>query len=173
MFTPYKEDYAYGWSVTELSNHKRISHSGGINGFGANISRYVNDDVCVVVLSNFEYAPIGQISKDLAAIVFEEEYELPKERMAVEVDPKIYDAYVGEYQLDTNFILTITKEDNRLFAQAIGQGQPKIEIFPESETEFFVKVINAQITFIKNDKGIVTELILHQNGKDHPAKKIE
>ena len=171
MFTPFKENYAYGWSITELFNRKRISHSGGINGFAANISRYVDDDVCIIVLSNFEYAPVGEISKDLAAIVFGEKYELPQERKVVEVDPKIYDAYVGQYQLDTNFVISITKEDNRLFAQAT--GQPKFEIFSESEVKFFLKVVDAQITFVKNDKGEVMELILHQNGKDHSAKKIE
>jgi CubicO group peptidase (beta-lactamase class C family) len=172
MFTPFKEDYGYGWTITELFKRKRISHSGGINGFSCNISRYVNDDACIIVLSNFEYAPVGQIGKDLAAIVFGEKYELPKERVEIQVDPNIYDAYVGEYQIDTNLILNITKEDNRLFAQAIGTGQPKFEIYPESETKFFLKVVDAQITFVKNEKGIVTELILHQNG-DHPAKKIK
>jgi CubicO group peptidase (beta-lactamase class C family) len=172
MFTPFKEDYGYGWAITELFNRKRVSHSGGINGFSCNISRYVNDDVCVIVLSNIEHAPVGQMAKDLAAIVFGEKYELPQERVAIQVDPNIYDAYVGEYQVDTTLILNITKEDNRLFAQAIGTGQPTFEIFPESETKFFLKVVDAQITFVKDEKGTITELILHQMG-DHHAKKIK
>lgn len=90
-------------------------------------------------------------------------------RQVADVDPKIYNAYVGQYELAQNFIITITKEENRLFAQVTGQA--KVEIFPESETKFFYKVVDAQITFVKDDKGKVTELILYQNGEHH-AKKI-
>ena len=55
MFTPFEDDYGYGWYISDIHNRKCIRHSGGIEGFTANISRYVNDDVCVVVLSNFEH----------------------------------------------------------------------------------------------------------------------
>ena len=96
--------------------------------------------------------------------------EVPGEQKEIQLAQKILDAYIGNYQLAPNFILTIIKEDNRLFAQAT--GQVKIEIFPESETKFFYKVVDAQITFLKDDDGTVKELILHQNG-DHYAKRIE
>ena len=96
--------------------------------------------------------------------------ELPEERKAILLDPKIYDLYVGQYQLAPNFTLTITKENDRLMAQA--SGQPKFELFPESEIKFFFKVVDAQITFSKNDKGEITHLTLHQNG-DHVAKRIK
>ena len=51
-------------------------------------------------------------------------------------------------------------------------GQPKFELFPTSETEFFLKAVEAQVTFVKSDQGQVTELILNQNGRKMPAKKI-
>jgi hypothetical protein len=51
-------------------------------------------------------------------------------------------------------------------------GQPKAELYPTTATEFFLKVVNAQITFVKNEQGLVTQLILHQNGRNMPAKKI-
>ena len=91
-------------------------------------------------------------------------------RKVAPVDPKIYNAYVGQYELAPGFILTISKENNSLFAQAT--GQPKVEIFPESESNFFYKMVDAQITFVKNDAGKVVQLILHQNGRDIPGKKI-
>ncbi len=171
IFTPFKEEYAYGWIVSELYKHKRISHSGGINGFASNISRYPDDDLCIVVLSNYEHAAIGKISKDLAAIIFGEKYELPQERQVAEIDYRICDAYIGRYQIDTNFVIAITREGNHLFGQ--GPGQPKFELFPETATKFFLKIIDAQITFIKNDQEEVAELILHQNGKDFPANRIK
>jgi len=50
-------------------------------------------------------------------------------------------------------------------------GQSKIEIFPSSETEFFLKVVDAQITFVKSASGTVDQLILHQGGRDMPARR--
>jgi len=171
MFTPFKDNYGYGWGISKLFKRKRISHGGGINGFTTNISRYTDDNICIIVLSNFDYSSTGKISRDLAAIVFGEKYEFPKERKAIKVDPKIFDAYVGQYELEPNFIITITKENDLLFAEATGQA--KVEIYPESETKFFMKMADVQITFMKDEKGEVTQLILHQGGSDKPAKKIK
>jgi len=178
MFTPFVEaesgaikgHYAYGWNVLSLFDRKVIGHGGGINGFRTNIARYVDDDVCIIVLGNIHTAPVDKISMDLAAVVFGEEYEVPKERVAVEVDPRIYDVYVGQYELAPDLIATVTKENNRLFAQAT--GQPKFELYPESETKFFARVADIQVTFVKNEEGEVTQLIVHQEGKDSPARKI-
>ena len=95
---------------------------------------------------------------------------LTAEQKEAKVDPKIYDALAGDYELSPNFIFTITNEDGKLMAQAT--GQPKAELFPTSETEFFLKVVDAQVTFVKNGEGKVTQLILHQNGRNMDAKKI-
>jgi hypothetical protein len=94
-----------------------------------------------------------------------------KERTEITVDPSIYSEYTGRYQIQPNFILTVTTRDERLFVQAT--AQPQIEVYPESETEFFYKVVNAQITFVKNEAGYVNKLILRQNGRDTEAKKMD
>lgn len=91
-------------------------------------------------------------------------------RVAVTVDPAIYDAYVGEYELAPGFILTVTREGDRLMTQATGQA--KVEVYPSAPTEFFLKVVDAQISFKKDAAGAVTHLVLHQGGRDVPAKKI-
>ena len=85
------------------------------------------------------------------------------------VDSKLYEAYAGEYELAPNFVLVISVENGKLIAAAT--GQPKAELYPSSETEFFLKVVDAQITFVKSEQGVVTQLILHQNGRNMPAKK--
>ena len=89
----------------------------------------------------------------------------------IDVDESILDTYVGDYELGPNFILTVTKEKNRMMTQATGQG--KIEIFAETETKFFVKVMDAQLEFIKGDSGKVVKLILTQGGRKMDAKKIK
>lgn len=77
MFTPFKSNYAYGWSVRDLFDRKLIGHSGGINGFVTNIARFPDEDACIIVLSNLDRSQMSKISLDLAAILFGEPYELP------------------------------------------------------------------------------------------------
>jgi len=95
---------------------------------------------------------------------------LTGEQKEVKVDPKIYDSYVGEYQLAPTFTVTITSENGKLMAQATGQS--KFELFPTSETDFYLKVAPATVTFVKDAQGNVTELILTQNGRKGHGKKI-
>ena len=87
------------------------------------------------------------------------------------MDPKQFDGYVGRYQLAPDFILTVTREGNQLFTQAT--GQPKLEIFPEGPRDFFLKVVDAQITFEVDAQGKAISLTLHQGGMNQPAKRME
>jgi hypothetical protein len=93
-----------------------------------------------------------------------------QESKQIVVDPKVFDRYVGRYELTPGFVLTVTRAGNQLFVQATGQG--KAEVFPTSERDYFYKVVDAQITFEVDSQGKITGLTLHQAG-DHHAKKIE
>ncbi len=93
---------------------------------------------------------------------------VPKDRVSAKVPPKVYDAYVGQYELAPGNVMTIRRDGDKLRAQLT--GQPNFEVFPESETSFFYKVVDAQITFVRDEKGKVTQLVLHQNG-NKPARK--
>jgi len=96
--------------------------------------------------------------------------EAPAERIEIEVGEAILQTYVGEYQLSEAFSIVVTVEGGQIFAQATGQD--KFPLFAESETEFFLKVVDAQVTFTKDDDGTVVGLILHQNGRNAPAQKV-
>jgi len=65
--------------------------------------------------------------------------------------------------------MVMTLEGDQLMTQAT--NQPKVPIFAESETKFFLKVVDAQLEFVKNDKGEVTSLVLHQGGRDLKGMK--
>ncbi|HLT49470.1 MAG TPA: serine hydrolase, partial [Aequorivita sp.] len=88
----------------------------------------------------------------------------------VTVPDAVLETYVGNYELKPGFVLTVTKEGSQLKAQAT--GQPDFEIFPKTETEFYVKVVAAQITFNKNSAGVVESLTLFQGGQEIVGKKI-
>ncbi len=96
---------------------------------------------------------------------------LPQERTAVKLDPKVYDSYVGQYQLAPNFVLTVTKEGDKLMSQA--SGQPKFELLPDSETAFFIKDIPALFIFMRGERGEVNQLITIQDGRIIPATRIK
>jgi len=173
MATPFKNNYAYGLTVKEEFGRKLVSHTGVIEGFTSFVGRYPNDKVTVIVLNNSVGAsvPAANIAHDLAAIVFGEKYQVMGEHKEIKVDPKIYDAYVGEYERAPGRTYLITKSHDRLFYQFF--DKPPFEMRPEAENKFFIKEIELQFTFVKDEKGQVTQLILHTpTGENIQAKKI-
>jgi CubicO group peptidase (beta-lactamase class C family) len=172
MFKPVHDGYAYGWRVDRQGARTQQGHGGGINGFTSYIARYPEDGVAVVVLANLAgAASSSRVARDLAAIVYGEKYELPVARVIAKVDPKIYDSYVGEYELAPGMTLTVTREGDSLMAQPTGQR--KVELLPTSETVFSPRAIRAEITFVKNEQGQVTHLVFNQGGRQQTAKKIK
>lgn len=93
----------------------------------------------------------------------------PKQ-VTVAVDEATLASYVGNYQLAPTFSIDITRKGDKLFGQAT--GQPAFELFAESKTKFFLKVVDAQVTFVSNDKGEIDQLVLHQNGQNMPGKRV-
>jgi hypothetical protein len=93
------------------------------------------------------------------------------ENKAAPVDAKSYEAYVGEYEVTPTFIVKMFIEGDKLMTQAT--NQPSFELLPEGGDNFLLKVANARVTFTKDDKGAVTGLVIHQNGRDVPGKKIK
>ena len=171
MFTPVSKNYGYGWGIVTLFDRKMVGHNGDMEGFQTNITRFIDDDVCIIVLSNFGHAPIGRISVDLAAIVFGEKYEIPKKRVTKKIDFAIYDDYAGQYEVNPKFSFIISREGDHLYCQPTGQN--KLELFPESEIKFSVQDVEAQILFVRDEGGRVVKLILKQSGREISAKKIK
>lgn len=91
------------------------------------------------------------------------------EKEEKKVDEAILKQYTGEYELQPNFSITITLEDKKLMARATGQD--KFQIFPESDTKFFYKVVDAQIEFVANEQGEYDTLILYQAGQELKGHK--
>jgi hypothetical protein len=94
-----------------------------------------------------------------------------REHKEIAVDPKLFDGYVGTYELVPNVVFKVTRVGDHLFAQLT--GQQNFEIFAEGERDYFYKVVDAQITFVTDSQGKATELILHQNGADQHAKRTD
>jgi serine-type D-Ala-D-Ala carboxypeptidase/endopeptidase len=164
-------EIALGWHVFTLNGGEIVWHNGGTGGFRSFIGYSPKSRTGVVVLSNAQTAKgvddIGTHLLDPSAPLFSP----PKEDKEVHVDPKLFDGYTGQYPLAAAFVITITREGDHLFEQAT--GQPKFEIFPEGDRDFFLKVVNAQITFEVDSQDRATALVLHQNGMNQRAPKTQ
>ncbi len=295
MFTPYLSNYGFGWGILNVvmgkDSIKIVSHSGGLNGFNTRLTRFVDDNHTIILFNNFSGASLGELSKQISNIIYDEKFEYPKKSIAkhlyeiiessdigtalslypmlkteegesfnfaeqelnslgyhllrsdrvdeaieifklnieaypeafnvydsmgeaymiagnselaiknykksVELNPKnfggieklkelgveieepkqvkvpeqLLNSYVGKYKLAEGFYITITVEGDRIFEQAT--GQQKFEIFPETATKFYLKVVPAEIEFFMNEKGKVHKLVLYQNGNEVPGEKVE
>jgi CubicO group peptidase (beta-lactamase class C family) len=172
MTTPFKQDYAFGLGVSTQDGHKAITHDGGIQGFNTSMTYYPDDKLVVAVLANLNGPVAGQISSALGKVALGEKVVLPSERKEITLSPQALEKYAGSYELafpDRAVPMIITFEEGKLLAK-LGQ-QPKFQIFAESETLFFYKVVDAQLEFVKSEKGEIGGLVLHQNGRDTKGVK--
>jgi D-alanyl-D-alanine-carboxypeptidase/D-alanyl-D-alanine-endopeptidase len=161
-------DIGLAWHVFHKFGVDLVWHNGGTGGYHSWLGFLPGMGVGAVVLSNSS-TEIDDIGMHLV----EPKFPLtspPKIRKEISVAPAVLDAYVGEYQLTPTFAITVTRDGGSLFVQATGQG--KLPIYAESETEFFMKVVDAQISFVK-ENGQVTSLVLHQNGQNVPGRKVK
>lgn len=166
MTTPFLEHYAFGLSVETVRGRKKISHGGGIEGFNTTLDYYPEDKLTVVVLENSAgAAPPAEIADKLASIAHGETVTLTSERKEVTVDRAVLAGYTGAYKMADGPVMLVTLEGNQLSAK-LGT-QPSFPVFPESQTKFFLKVVDAQIDFAPG------QLTLHQNGRDMVGKKLD
>lgn len=164
--------YGFGWFINQYRGLREISHGGGLQGFSSFLLRLPEARFTVVVLANASpgrpKADPSHVAHQLADMFLADKLA-PQPTVNPNVSPKAYDALAGRYEL-LGRIMTISKRGTHLLAQFA--DQPEGEIFPQSDTEFFAKVVDAQFTFVKGTNGQAVKLILHQNGLDLPATRL-
>jgi CubicO group peptidase (beta-lactamase class C family) len=169
MTTAYKGDYALGIGVMRRNGRPTIEHGGGIDGFASHLIYRPQDELVVAVLANVEGPAAHDIAVKLEAVAHGETVVLPTERTEISVPASVLTPYVGTYRLATKE-LTVSLEGGQLMAQLT--GQPKLALFAESETAFFLKVVDAQLEFVKDTSGVVSHVVLRQGGRDTKAPRI-
>jgi hypothetical protein len=155
-----------------------VWHNGGTGGYRTFAGFDPKAKTGVVVLSN--YFPQAGVD-DLGFHLLDPESQLlpanspllqpAKQHKEITLDSNTLELFVGKYQFVPNAFMIITRKDNQLSAQLTGQGPA--EIYPESKTDFFYKVVDAQIFFKMDSQGSATALMLRQNGREQLAKRIE
>jgi CubicO group peptidase (beta-lactamase class C family) len=170
-----EDGYGYGWGVSHFRGVEEISHGGGLNGFSTYLLRLPEQHFTAAVLANALPGDPAAGTSGLAHSVAElcvgtELKPRPVIQANSDLSVAALDAVTGRYDYGIG-ILTVTREGKRLFAQ-LGQ-QPRVELFPKSETEFFWKVVDAQVSFFKDKDGNVTKAVHHQSGQTINAPKLK
>jgi CubicO group peptidase (beta-lactamase class C family) len=168
------EGYGFGWNVGRLRGVPEIQHGGGLSGFLSQLSRYPSERLSVVVLANAA-PPLpglepGGLARDVAQIYLSDKMESRPTPRAIAMSPEALQAFVGRYDYG-QAVLTVTREGSQLFAQ-LG-SQPRFEIFPSSENEFFWKAVDARVTFVRDGTGRVTRAVHRQGPVPLEAPRLE
>ncbi len=171
---PRLQHYGYGWYIDSLYGHKTIAHGGGIPGFTAYLCYYTDEDITIILLTNEGWFNEGlaTINSTLSAILFQQPYELFQKQVFVELPSETLKKYIGRYDFDKKHHVYITLENGTLQMEAPQGGLPKSPLFAQDETNFYLKIIDARIEFVKDAAGNITELISHYNDKIEVCKKV-
>jgi CubicO group peptidase (beta-lactamase class C family) len=162
-----QRDVASGWFVASRFGDEVVWKDGGTGGYATFIGYSTRTRRNCILLSNAaDYASNTALGTHLVNAA----YPMPKLRREVQVDPAVLAAYAGRYEISPTFILTVRPDGGHLYIQATAQAE--FEVYAESETEFFYRVVNAQITFERPEGGVAPSLTLHQNGKNMPGKRL-
>jgi serine-type D-Ala-D-Ala carboxypeptidase/endopeptidase len=167
-------EIALGWHVLKTPDTEIVWHNGGTGGYRTWMGYEPQSRNAVVVLSNAgSAAGPDDIGRHLLvpALPLMQKTQSNASRTETKVDAAVFDRYVGRYQLAPSAILTISRKDNQFFVQLT--GQPTFEIFAESEKRYFLKVVEAQLTFETDPQNKAVAVTLHQNGVDQRAPRIE
>lgn len=159
-----------GWHYAPIGDKKIIWHNGQTAGYHSFAGFIEGTTKGVVVLSNsttnIDDIGIKLLNKSSQIRVPQEK----KVKEEINVSELVLDTYVGVYEFIPNVQMTITREEQQLFLQLT--GQQRFPAYASSEIDFFLKVVEASITFNKDADGNIESLTLHQNGRDQVAKRI-
>jgi len=174
-------DYAVGFAIQKMGQGWYFAHGGSNWGFRGTLLAHKVKGYGLVIMTNADQggAVASELSRRIQRVYewdsFAEPaprgYRPPVARTEITVAESVLRNYVGEYELGPQFAITITLEEGRLQAQPTGQS--KATLFAEAQDKFFLRIVNAQVTFTRAPSGEVTGLILHQGGRDQPGRKVK
>jgi CubicO group peptidase (beta-lactamase class C family) len=167
-YTPFKNNYGYGWMLRSYEGKDIVSHSGGAAGYRSNFVRIPNEDICIILLNNTENANVELISKNLINILINKPYKIPFE---VKINKEELAKCIGTYQVTAPpMVMYITVDDGRLAAQV--SGQQKTILLAESDNHFFSEEADGFIEFEKGNTGKTDKIILNQGGQEFTGNRI-
>ena len=165
-------EIALAWNVLSSDGRTLLWKNGRVTGFRAFAGYDPAARVGVVALANAE---TNTGVDDIGLHVLDPRRPVnlrpPSVHREVPIRPALLDRYVGRYRFSETDVLTVTRDDDRLFGQE--PGQDKFQLFPEGERAFFLKVLDAQVTFEQRGDATATAAIWHQDGQDQRGARVD
>jgi CubicO group peptidase (beta-lactamase class C family) len=169
LFTPVKNGYACGWFVEQRFGRKLISHGGAINGFLTDLQRFVDDDVTVIVLLNYESTFARATFQALGAIALGEPYKPALVPEVVAVSPRLLTDVAGIYRIDEKNTLTLAVADGILRA-GINDAPAGVSA-AQNDSTFFVRDLNAMLKIVRGPDGRVSRVAGRQGAHGFQATR--
>jgi CubicO group peptidase (beta-lactamase class C family) len=170
MTTPFKSDYAFGVVVRTANGRKVVQHGGGIDGFNTFLAYYPDNQLTVAVLANINNETPGQLAGNLAELAHGGVVKLTSERKQVALPVATLAKYAGSYEVAPGVNMIMKLDGDHLTTQL--PGQQAFPVFAESETKFFLKVVDAQVEFFMGASGAVTHAVMYQNGRERKVRRL-
>jgi len=174
LFKEHTPGVGYGWFIGKHLNRRVLYFNGRSPGFTSYLDRFIDDDACIIILSN-NYAPVPHtIISDIAAILFGEKYNKPESLKPVPVKSEDLELLAGQYRFGKDFYrpeaaVSIEKKDGYLTMKWNETFQSSLMAL--SPTVFLDRYFWAKISFEKNARGKVTRFIW-SNSQNYSAEKI-
>jgi CubicO group peptidase (beta-lactamase class C family) len=163
MFTPALDDYGFGWVITKDRGHRFIWHNGEVNGFHSMISRYTDDHLTIIVLSNDQVAPAERMASDLAGLYFLDTEATP---MDVKLSREALDVYQGQFKPANAPVLTVVRDGDGL---TIAGANPPHRMYALGSDHFTLRTLPIDVTFTRNAAGKIVGLVVEADGKPTAA----
>jgi len=155
---PYWYHEGYGVQIDSFLTHRRFFTRGFTQGFKSTIYRFVDNNICIIVLQNNEEIPDG-IAEPLSAMVFGTDIPMPYKHEPYKINSELLKQYIGKWVgniYDVQLKIEIFIKGDKLYRKI--EGQPDVELIPESDIKFFYgDGQDKQFEFVPNDKGEVTK----------------
>jgi CubicO group peptidase (beta-lactamase class C family) len=173
MTTPGKDNYGLGVEVNNVDGVKVIEHNGGIEGFNTDLIYVPERRICVIVLANVNGSAPDAMGGQLLDVALGKTVILNSEREAVPITQTDSAKFVGVYDLEPSFAITVAQSGDGLTAQVTGQDALPLMYLgvKDGHPRFFITAVGAEIEFVPDAAGSIQSLTLHQNGANTPAKK--
>lgn len=163
--------YGYGLGFDSFRGEDIVGHSGGLHGFITQLSYYPKEKLTVVMFSNTDQPDVNFDNKKIAEAFLWDKLDKQVSYVEATEKPKDLQSLTGRYEIMFAGVLTVSTEDDKLYAQL--SGQQKFQIFPLSDTEFFWKIVDAKVKFIKDEKGQAKQAIIYQNGQELKGDRLK
>ena len=157
-------NYGYGFYSDEKFGKLSIFHNGFIFGYSTSDLYFPEDDLLILVFSNISdinTINTNTIAFDVASVIYE--------NLEVKLDAELLDSYVGNYNMDKGFKVTVSRKDLTLFISL--DGGPADELSANTKTKFRVKDFPAKAEFIPSNDGGKMKIFLSNGSEQYYGTK--